>query len=211
MSITPTLEQSSSPVIERTVAQWNTEYEQAQVLQNLEELDTLVQDLRDNPPTPIATLAHPADKITKEQESAPQNPYQELLTPTHATPTVFMGTVAETPRQPLLLAQRATAVPSTPTPAAKCLRPESRRRPRKEQPGTACKEITCPVCSAGDLTSTDKGGPYYSTPPLPEACLRYHMRVGTFQTLKRNCSGLPGSCGRLHCQHLCRGKPHCNE
>ena len=134
MSITLTLEQGSSLVIERTVVQWNTEYEQVQVPQNLEELDTLVQDLRNNPPTPIATLAHPADKIAKEQESAPQNPDQELSTPTNATPAVFMETVAETTRQPSLLALRATAVPSTPTPAVKCPRPEFRRRPRKEQP-----------------------------------------------------------------------------
>ena len=98
MSITPTLEKGSSMMVERTVAQWNTEYEQALVLQNLEELDTLVHDLRDNPPTPTTTLAYPADKITKEQESAPQDPDQELSTPTNLTPAVFTETVAETPR-----------------------------------------------------------------------------------------------------------------
>ena len=43
--MTPTLEQGSSPVIERAVAQWNAVYEQAQALQSMEELDILVQDL----------------------------------------------------------------------------------------------------------------------------------------------------------------------
>ena len=149
MSLTPTLEQGSSPVIERTVAQWNTEYEQAQVSQNLEELDTLVQDLRDNLPTPIATLAHPADQTAKEQEPAPQDLDQELSTPTNPTPAVFMETIAETPKQPLLLARRATAVPLTPTPATRCPRPEFRRRPRKGQPVkrstalSALQEIKC--------------------------------------------------------------------
>ena len=134
MSLTPTLEQGSSPVMERTVAQWNTEYEQVQIPKNLEELDTLVQDLRDNPSTPLIALAHPADEITKEQGSVPQNPDLELSTPTHPTPAAFTETIAETPRQPLLLARRATALPSTPTPATKCPRPEFRRRPKKGQP-----------------------------------------------------------------------------
>ena len=183
MSLTPTLRQGSLLVIKRTVAQWNSKYEQAQMPQNLEELDSLVQDLRDNLPTPITTLTHPADQIAKEQEPAPQDTNQELSTPTNPTPAVFMEIIAETPRQPLLLTQRATAVPSTPTPAAKCLRPEFRRRPRKGQP---VKRST-----------TDKGGPHYSTPLLLKACSRYCMGVGTFQASKRNCSGLEGSSRRL--------------
>ena len=49
ISITPTLEQGSLPVIKRTVAQWNAEYEQVQAPQSMEELDLFVQDLRDHP------------------------------------------------------------------------------------------------------------------------------------------------------------------
>ena len=149
-SITPTLEWDSSPVIERTVDQWNAEYEQAQAPQNMEELDTLVQDLRDNPPTPTVTLAPPADIATEKQNPAAPNVDKELPTPASPTPAVFMETVAAMPRQPLLLARRATAVPSTPTPATKCPRPEFRRRQRKGQPTkrapalSALQEIKCP-------------------------------------------------------------------
>ena len=133
-NLTPTLERRTSPIVERTVAQWNTEYKQALAPRNLEELDTLVQDLRNNPPTPPAALAHPAAETAKEQEPAPWDPDKELPTPIDSTPTVFTETVAETPRQPLLLAGRATAVLSTPTPAVKCPRPEFRKRPRMGQP-----------------------------------------------------------------------------
>ena len=105
-SITPTLEWDSSPVIERTVDQWNAEYEQAQAPQNMEELDTLVQDLRDNPPTPTVTLAPPADIATEKQNPAAPNVDKELPTPASPTPAVFMETVAVMPRQPLLLARR---------------------------------------------------------------------------------------------------------
>ena len=45
-----------------------------------------------------------------------------------------METVAKSPRQPLLLAWRATAVPTTHTQATKCPRPEYRRRQRKGWP-----------------------------------------------------------------------------
>ena len=69
ISLTPTLEKGTLPIVERTVTQWNTEYEHALVPHNLAELDTLVQDLRNNPPTPTTALAHPAATITKEQES----------------------------------------------------------------------------------------------------------------------------------------------
>ena len=110
---------------------------------------TLVQDLRDNPPTPIAALTPPTDTAAREQDLAAPNLDKELPTPTSATPTVFTETIAETPKQPLLLARRATAVPSTPTPATKCPRPEFRRRPRKGQPTkrtptlSALQEIKC--------------------------------------------------------------------
>ena len=58
---------------------------------------------------------------------------KELPTPTSTTPAVFTETMAEMPRQPLLLAWRAS-VPSTPIPTTKCRSPEYRRRPRKGQP-----------------------------------------------------------------------------
>ena len=143
MSITPTLEWGSSPVVARTVDKWNVDYEQAQAPQNMEELDILVQDLRDNPPTPLV------DATAEKPDPAAPTMNEELPTPTSTTPTVFTETMAETPRQPLLLAWRATAVPSTPTPATKCPRPEYRRRPRKGQPTkkapalSALQEIKC--------------------------------------------------------------------
>ena len=110
MSITPTLEWGSSPVIERTGDQWNAEYEQAQAPWNMEELDTLVQDLRDNPPTPTATLAPPADTATEKQDLAAPNLDKELPTPTSTTPAVFTETIAETPKQPLLKGECACDV-----------------------------------------------------------------------------------------------------
>ena len=104
------------------------EYEQAQAPRSMEELDILVQELRDHPSTPLA------DTAAEKQDLTAPSLNKELPTPINTTPAVFTETMAETPRQPLLLSWRATAVPSTPTHAAKCPRPELRRRQRKEQP-----------------------------------------------------------------------------
>ena len=140
MSITPTLERGSSPVVARTLDKWNVDYEQAQAAQNMEELDILVQD---NPSTPLVDVT--AEKLSPAAPTV----NEELPTPTSTASAVFTETVAEKPRQPLLLARRATAVPATPTPAAKCPRPEHRRRPRKGQPTkkapalSALQEIKC--------------------------------------------------------------------
>ena len=62
------------------------------------------------PPTPLA------DTAAEKQDLAAPDMDKELSTPTNATPAIFTDTVAETPRQPLLLAWRATAVPTTPIP-----------------------------------------------------------------------------------------------
>ena len=57
MSLAPTLQKGTSPIMERKVDQWNMDYEQSQVPSSVEELDDLVQDLRDNPLTPPAAAS----------------------------------------------------------------------------------------------------------------------------------------------------------
>ena len=97
--LTPSFEEPLSPALTRTVDQLNREYEELPP-QSIEELSHLVEDLRDNPPTPVTTT-----KVMEEiEEPGP------LVQPSTSTPTIVTETVAETPRAPLLLARRVTAV-----------------------------------------------------------------------------------------------------
>ena len=125
-NLTPSFEEPLSPVLTRTVDQLNHEYEELPP-QDIEELSDLVEDLRNNPPTP-ATIEKVMETATEEiEEPSP------LVQPSTSTPTIVTETVAETPRVPLLLAKRVTAAPAPtksqprpPTSAAKCPRPSLR-------------------------------------------------------------------------------------
>ena len=52
--LTPTFEEPVSPALDQAVDQLNQEYEELPP-QSIEELSHLVEDLRDNPPTPVTT------------------------------------------------------------------------------------------------------------------------------------------------------------
>ena len=103
--LTPSFEEPLSPVLTRTVDQLNCEYEEF-LPQSIEELSYLVEDLRDNPPTPITT--EKAMEVATEETEEPD----PLVQPSTSTPTIVTETVAETPRVPLLLAKHVTAVPA---------------------------------------------------------------------------------------------------
>ena len=136
-----------SPALARTVDQLNREYEELPP-QDIEELSDLVEDLRNNPPTP-ATIEKVMETATEEiEEPSP------MVQPSTSTPTLVTETVAETPRAPLLLARRVTAVPAStksrprpPTSAIKCPRPNLREpteEPKKKKKRinlTALQEI----------------------------------------------------------------------
>ena len=125
----PSFEEPLSPALTRTVDQLNRENEELPP-QDIEELSDLVEDLRNNPPTP-ATIEKVMETATEEiEEPSP------LVQP--STSAVVAETIAETPRAPLLLSKRVTAVPAPtksrprpPTSAAKCPRP-SLREPTEE-------------------------------------------------------------------------------
>ena len=103
--LTPSFEEPLSPALTRTVDQLNREYEELPP-QDIEELSDLVEDLRNNPPAP-ATIEKVRETATEEiEEPGP------LVQPSTSTPTLITETVAETPRAPLLLARRVTAVPA---------------------------------------------------------------------------------------------------
>ena len=101
--LTPSFEEPLSPALARTVDQLNREYEELPP-QDIEELSDLVEDLRNNPPTP-ATIEKVMETATEEiEEPSP------LVQP--STSTVVAETIAEIPRAPLLLSKRVTAVPA---------------------------------------------------------------------------------------------------
>ena len=145
--LTPSFEEPMSPAVTRTVEQLNREFEELPP-QTIEELSNLVEDLRSNPPTSVATENAMGIAATVVEE-----PNLVVQPPTSA-PTIITETVAETPRAPLLLARRATAVPAPtksrprpPTNAVKCPRPnlisheEPRRKKKKPASLTALQEI----------------------------------------------------------------------
>ena len=108
--------------------------------QTINEVCDLVQDLRAHPPT--SPVKDPVIQVDCELPA----------TTTLPTPTLFMETVTETVRPPLLLARRATAtpaqgVPHPPTIATKCLRKEYRaneevrQKPKRPKALSALGEI----------------------------------------------------------------------
>ena len=129
-SLTPTLTGTESPEVGRAVDRLNEEHANSPP-QTIDEVCDLVQDLRACPPT---------------------TPVEEPAAATSPNPTLFMETVAETVRPPLLLAWRATAtpargVPNPPTVATKCPRKnyhvseELRRKPKRPRALSALREI----------------------------------------------------------------------
>ena len=146
--LTPTFEEPVSPALAQAVEELNRNYEELPP-QNLEELSNLVEDLRSNPPTPTVT------EQAMEMSPRPVEEPRPEATPSTSAAVVITETVAETPRMPLLLSRRATAVPAPtksqpqpPTSAAKCPRPEfqgpveePRRKKKKPRSLTALQEI----------------------------------------------------------------------
>ena len=145
--LTPTFEEPMSPAVTRTVDQLNREFEELPP-QTIEELSNLVEDLRSNPPTPVA-----AKNVMGTAVNVVEEP-NLVVQPSTSAPTIITETVAETPRAPLLLARWATAVPAPtksqprpPTNAVKCPRPnlisheEPRRKKKKPASLTALQEI----------------------------------------------------------------------
>ena len=65
-----------------------------------------MQDLQVRPPT-----APVEDPVTKSDCALPNLPSDEPVATTLSPPTLYMETVVETVRPPLLLARRATATP----------------------------------------------------------------------------------------------------
>ena len=129
-SLTPTLTGTESLEVGRVVDQLNEKHANLPP-QTIDEVCDLVQDLCAHPPT---------------------TPVEEPATTTPPTPTLFMETVAETVRPPLLLVQRATATPARgvhnpPTVATKCPRKnyhaseESRRKPKRPRTLSAFRGI----------------------------------------------------------------------
>ena len=71
--LTPSFEEPLSPALARTVDQLNQDYEELPP-QNIEELSDLVEDLRNNPPTPVAT-EKAIEPVTEEiEEPSPVQP-----------------------------------------------------------------------------------------------------------------------------------------
>ena len=103
--LTPSFEEPLSPALTRTVDQLNCEYEELPP-QSIEELSNLVEDLRNNPPTPVTT-----EKVMEIATEEIEEPGL-LVQPSTSTPTIVTETVAETPRAPLLLAKHVTAAPA---------------------------------------------------------------------------------------------------
>ena len=132
----------------QAVEELNRNYEELPP-QNLEELSNLVEDLRSNPPNPTAT-----EQAMEMSPRSVEEPRPEA-TPSTSAVVITTETIAETPRVPLLLARRATAVlaptksrPRPPTSTAKCPRPEfqgpveePRRKKKKPRSLTALQEI----------------------------------------------------------------------
>ena len=145
--LTPTFEEPVSPALAQAVDQLNQDYEELPP-QTLEELSDLVEDLRNNPPNLAAT--EQVIETSPEQVEEPDL----MVESSTSTSTVIAETVAETPRAPLLLSRRVTAVlaptksrPRPPTSAVKCPRPSLRgptEEPKKK------KEAHQPHCSAGN-------------------------------------------------------------
>ena len=145
--LTPSFEEPLSPALTRTVDQLNREYEEFPP-QDIEELSDLVEDLRNNPPTPVTIEKVMETTMEEIEEPSP------LVQPSTSTPTIVTETVAETLRVPLLLAKHVTAAPAPtksrprpPTGAAKCPRPSPRgptEEPKKKKKRinlTALQEI----------------------------------------------------------------------
>ena len=100
--LTPSFEEPVSPALTRTVERLNQDFEELPP-QDMEELSNLVEDLRSNPPIPVSN-ASVTEMVVEEPRA--------VVPPSTPAPTVVAETVAETPRAPLLLARRATAVPA---------------------------------------------------------------------------------------------------
>ena len=92
-SLTPTLTGTESPEVGRAVDQLNKEHANPPP-QTIDEVCDLVQDLHACPPT--SPVKDPARQVDCELPA----------TTTPPTPTLFMETVAETVRPPLLLARQ---------------------------------------------------------------------------------------------------------
>ena len=142
--LTPSFEEPVSPALTRTVERLNQDFEELPP-QDIDELSSLVEDLRSNPPIPVSNAS--AMEMVVEEPRA-------VVPPPTPAPTVVAETVAETPRAPLLLARRATAVPAPtksrprpPTSAVKCPRTnpirseEPKRKKKKPVSLTALQEI----------------------------------------------------------------------
>ena len=140
--LTPSFEEPVSPALTRTVERLTQDFEELPP-QDIDELSSLVEDLRSNPPIPVSN-ASVTEMVVEEPRA--------VVPPHTPAPTVVAETVAETPRAPLLLARRATAVPAPtksrprpPTSAVKCPRTNSIRseEPKKKKPVslTALQEI----------------------------------------------------------------------
>ena len=69
--LTPSFEEPLSPALARTVDQLNREYEELPP-QSIEELSHLVEDLRDNPPTPVTTEQSDGSSYGKKLRSPAQ-------------------------------------------------------------------------------------------------------------------------------------------
>ena len=134
--LTPSFEEPVSPALTRMLDQLNREFEELPS-QNIKELSDLVEDLRNNPPTPVID-----ENVTEMAVDAIEGP-SSVVPPPASAPTVIAETVTETPRAPLLLARRATAVPAPtksqprpPTSAVKCPRANLRgpiEEPKKKK------------------------------------------------------------------------------
>ena len=96
---TPTFMGTESPKVGRAVNRINEEHANSPP-QTISEVCDLVQDLHARPPT--SPVEDPVIQVDSEQPA----------TTTQPTPTLFMETVAETVRPPLLLARRTTATPA---------------------------------------------------------------------------------------------------
>ena len=140
-NLTLTLTGTESPEVGRVVEQINEEHANS-LPQTISEVCDLVQDLQAHPPTsPVE------DPVTQSDCELPNLPLDEPVATTLSPPTLYMETVAETVRPPLLLAQRTTATPvpargvpnPPPTATIKCPRKnhhvseESRREAQEAQ------------------------------------------------------------------------------
>ena len=147
-SLTPMLTGTESPEVGRVV-DWINEEHANSPPQTIHEVCDFVQDLQVCPPT-----APVKDPVTQSDCELPNMPSDEPVATTSSPPTLYMETVAETVRPPLLLAWRATAtpvpargVPNPPTAETKCPRKnhhvseELRRKPKRPKALSALREI----------------------------------------------------------------------